>query len=274
MDPKYRELTDARHVARIASMTSNQESIYLVGLSSGGRVAFDLSCQLCQLGYHVPLVCVCDILPTSGYHVLSRVAWLNGCRSTPSSAPAQRIQRRLVAEARMAAGGVIQWVARRPWIPVLRMIVRIGLRVMGNEFASGAKAAISQSQIPSWKPPLREDELLHVVSKDTLRTFPHLPPTLGWERHARRVRVMTVPGDHWSYFREPHATSFAQQLAEESPVPGAPTARPPSGTRRSESSRLGRDQERTPGRSPGTGAVMDRSTCRTISKATSSAALA
>lgn len=205
----------AIHARAIVESVPSGTPIHLVGLSYGGRVAFELAVQLRRRGWDVPLVCITDIQPRGGYIALARIAWLNWCRQ-PEGAPWWiPMGRRAIAEARMAASRVIQFVAGRRWMPLLRLVVGAGLRVLGDGFAAGAKAAISQSQIAGWHPPCLEGELLLVVSHETAQAFPSLPRTLGWEAHADAVRVVRVPGNHWSYIRDPHGADLACTLTHE-----------------------------------------------------------
>lgn len=204
-----------RHAAAITRMTGPGEPIYLLGLSFGGRVAFELGCQLVALGYRVPFVAITDIRPGSGYNVLSRCAWLAWCQEVAGGPVWERLRRRTRAEARMAVSRCIQFIAGRGWVTLLRFTVRSGLVCFGQSFASGAKAAISQSQIPAWRPPSFSGEVLLSVTGETARLFSRLPSTLGWEAHAARVRAIRIEGSHGTYNNPPYAASFADRMCEE-----------------------------------------------------------
>ncbi len=204
-----------RHATTITRMTGPGEPIYLLGLSFGGRVAFELGCQLVDLGYRVPFLAITDIRPGSGYNLLSRGAWLAWCQGAAGGPAWERLRRRVRAEARIAVSRCIQFIAGRECVTLLRLTVRTGLLCFGQNFASGAKAAISQSQIRTWRPPSFPGEVLLSVTEETARLFSGLPSTLGWESHAARVRAVGIEGSHGTYNNPPHAGSFADRMGDE-----------------------------------------------------------
>jgi amino acid adenylation domain-containing protein len=197
---------------RIARSALPGSDVYLMGISFGSRVAMELGSVLLRRGYAVRYVAVCDIAPVSGFDVLARQAEELKMRRIGDAPYLCRLRLRLLAEARWWLARRVQGMARRGWKRGLRWTARVGGWLLGRKFTEGVKAAIRRAQASRWQPAWYPQELTLLLTAGTGSLFPGASPTLGWERHAASVKLVTIPGDHFTCSTDEFADGFAQLL--------------------------------------------------------------
>ena len=109
------------------------------------------------------------------------------------------------------------------WQAPMRVTTKAGLRLFGPTFRGGLHSSIRRSQITTWEVPYFPGDFVLLVTRDTAELFAPLGPTLGWERHARSVRVVPIEGTHDDYMGPVHGPSFAARLLDaalQAPVSG------------------------------------------------------
>ena len=199
-------------VAFITASTPVETPIFLVGVSFGGRVAVELAWQLRVQGREVAMVGVGDIASDGGYQLLSRRAWAAWAQSGSDAARWLRVTRHMQAQMRVGVGWTIRSMARLSWQAPFRATTRAGVAVFGDSFRGGALAAIRQSQVPSWQIPDYPGELVLFLTDDTATLLSDAGPTLGWEQHAKSVRVVPLEGHHTEFHGEEYGPAFAQRV--------------------------------------------------------------
>lgn len=197
---------------RIARSALPGSDVYLMGISFGSRVTMELGSVLLRRGYAVRYVAVCDIAPMSGFDLLARQAEELKMRRIGDASYLCRLRLRLLAEARWWMARRVQWMARRRWQRSLRWVARMGDRLLGRKFTEGVRPAIRRAQASLWQPAWYPQELTLLLTAETASLFPGASPTLGWELHAARVKLVTIPGDHFTYSTGEFAEVLTQLL--------------------------------------------------------------
>lgn len=196
----------------VMSNTEPGAPVYLMGLSFGGRVGFEMASILAGRGVPVRFVGIGDIT------VYPR--WIRPERENPGAITTCRQEAfgvaQLVSKLRSAVGQAVidglGWLAMRRHQHVLRWYARVCRAAFGRRFIPHEGFAIRRGQAMGWNPTYLNAEVTLFVSADRGRALADRTPTFGWEKYAASVVRIDVPGAHGTYHRDEQAAGFAEAI--------------------------------------------------------------
>lgn len=198
--------------AAVVSNTKPGLPVFLMGLSFGARVAFELASVLTDRGIPVRWIGIGDI-PLDAYATRARTASPTaGASPAPPRHGIVRCLANGTSRAKRSAIDLVEWLTARRHQTFLRSYVMVGSKVLGRGFSVRSGPAVRRGQGATWNPRRFEGELTVFVSEEHRRLFTRMTPTLGWEKHAATAVRIDLAGTHMTYHRDEHAPAFGAAL--------------------------------------------------------------
>lgn len=217
VDDELERLRSIRELAEncVSTLVSKSERgtpVYLMGLSFGARVAFEMAALLEDRGFPVRFLGIGDI------PVDARATRVENGPPFRGSAGAEPIGwglhclRALKAIAKRAAINVVEWLTihRSQW--ALRWYMRAGRTVLGEGFTVLSSLALRRGQAALWKPAFFDGQVTLFVSTARGKALSGLSPTFGWEHQAASVVRVDVDGTHETYHRDDNAAGLTRAI--------------------------------------------------------------
>lgn len=219
VDGELERLRSIRELAQdcVSTLVSKSEPgtpIYLMGLSFGARVAFEMVSLLVDRGFPVRFLGIGDIPVDARATRVENGSRGRGSTGIYSGGWVSRFLLVLKAFAKRAAIDGVEWLTAHRCQWALRGYMRLGRRVLGEGFAILSSLALRRGQALAWKPCRFDGEVTLFVSAARGRALVGVSPTLGWENYANSVVRVDVPGTHETYHRDEHAAGLAGAIRE------------------------------------------------------------
>ncbi|MDB5361077.1 MAG: thioester reductase [Rhodospirillales bacterium] len=191
----------------------------LLGWCVGGALAFEVALQLIAAGETITLLAMID---TWAPNYIKDLGPIRG-RLANYSYRWQLILQDWV-RARTEPGGLRRFIGNRLFVQ--RIARLFGRQGASADMTLGAQARYVtadgydqwllrylQEKIGRYRPGTYAGEITILRSEQEPRG-PFLDPSFGWQQHTDRpVDVVTIPGDHFSIFKEPGVDDMAREIA-------------------------------------------------------------
>ncbi|MER9121207.1 amino acid adenylation domain-containing protein [Mesorhizobium sp. M0954] len=195
---------------------------HLVGLSMGGSIAWEMACQLHDVGDEVAIVGLLDAkaLHKDEEHTSDRYHRLLGDRRIPEWLSEQAVTLSVLFPALKKHWRKLKSIKRECQVTAL---LDFGMQAgnvpdMGESQFNNIVAVAEANKIAlrEYTPRFNDSRSVLFAAKKGLRTFTNEPDgDLGWKQFARaRLEIHEVPGDHYTMVAPPHVRVLATKLKD------------------------------------------------------------
>jgi thioesterase domain-containing protein len=174
---------------------------FLAGHSSGGIIVYEIACQLLQAGERLGLVALIDtnlpgIRPRASPWERARIHARNfaGAADLPKRIAYLRARLERLFVKTIRSTPLLEPAARAGLIPDDRML-------------------LSELLLDTYVPPVL-DAPLALFRAARRPPYERLDPLQAWNRYAREIDVVDIPGDHWPLVFDPQARELARRIRE------------------------------------------------------------
>lgn len=210
--------TTARHFVDALREQQPNGPYALLGFSYGGLMAFEIACQLSDLGEEVNLLALIDVGPGRSQTKVDATLRLARFPSITANVPGWiREEWRYPSKTSVFKRGtkkirhhVRRWVRGQSYQPRLEDVHDLGFIPSQNH---DLMRTVYQA-LRSYRPPFFSG-MLTLYRAETRAFFGDYSHDLGWEKHVDKLKVIPVKGNHETILLPPHVDDLARQIQKE-----------------------------------------------------------